>query len=116
MLNPVKQAFDYDKDGAYVKSWLPEVRRLERLENVFQAWTTPLEDQKRLEIAGLSMATKPVKRIEFDVERNPKASRRPYVRRRGSDKGVNGVRGQGEQSQLRHAHRRPAHPGAAAAQ
>ena len=31
--NPVKQAFDYDKNGTYVNMWVPEVRKLEKLEN-----------------------------------------------------------------------------------
>ncbi|OAQ86350.1 cryptochrome DASH [Purpureocillium lilacinum] len=39
IFNPVKQAFDYDKDGTYVRTWVPELKDLEKPENVFQAWT-----------------------------------------------------------------------------
>ncbi|KAI0885982.1 cryptochrome [Annulohypoxylon maeteangense] len=90
IFNPVKQAFDYDKDGEYVRCWLPEVQKLEKLENVFQAWTTPKEDWDRLGLTGLAMAENPIKKIEFSVEGKPKASRRPFVRRRGPGRGGSG--------------------------
>src|SRR3546814_17165584 len=35
--NPVKQAFDYDEDGEYVRSWVPELKNLRRLEYVFKS-------------------------------------------------------------------------------
>ncbi|KAI0119087.1 cryptochrome [Daldinia grandis] len=87
IFNPVKQAFDYDKDGEYVRCWVPEVRKLEKLENVFQAWTTPKEDWDRLGLKGLAMAEDPVKKIDFSVEGKPKSSKRPFVRRRGRGRG-----------------------------
>ncbi|KAI1079584.1 cryptochrome [Whalleya microplaca] len=87
IFNPVKQAFDYDKDGEYVRCWVPEVRKLEKLENVFQAWTTPKEDWDRLGLTGLALAEDPVKKIEFSVDGKPKSSRRPFVRRRGQGRG-----------------------------
>lgn len=85
IFNPVKQAFDYDKDGAYVKTWVPEVQPLDKLENVFQVATTSPED---LEKAGNGLAenvmvTDPVKRIEFLVDGKPKTNKRPYHRARG---------------------------------
>ncbi|KAI0201773.1 cryptochrome [Astrocystis sublimbata] len=83
IFNPVKQAFDYDKDGDYVRCWVPELRKIEKLENLFQPWTTPKEDWERFELAGLSMAEDPVKKIEFSVEGKPKSARRPFARRRG---------------------------------
>ncbi|XXH05867.1 hypothetical protein Hte_012308 [Hypoxylon texense] len=90
IFNPVKQAFDYDKEGEYVRCWVPEVRKLEKLENVFQAWTTPKEDWDRLGLAGLTMAEDPIKKIDFSVEGKPKSSRRPFVRRRGQGRGGSG--------------------------
>ncbi|KAI1779390.1 cryptochrome [Hypoxylon cercidicola] len=90
IFNPVKQAFDYDKDGEYVRCWVPEVRKLEKLEHVFQAWTTPQEDWDRLGLSGLAMAEDPVKKIDFSVEGKPKSSRRPFVRRRGQGRGGSG--------------------------
>ncbi|KAI1800877.1 cryptochrome [Daldinia bambusicola] len=94
IFNPVKQAFDYDKDGEYVRSWVPEVRKLEKLEHVFQAWTTPKEDWDRLGLKGLSMAEDPIKKIEFSVEGKPKSSKRPFIRRRGRGRGGNNHAGQ----------------------
>ncbi|KAI1374914.1 cryptochrome [Hypoxylon crocopeplum] len=95
IFNPVKQAFDYDKDGEYVRCWVPEVREIEKLEHVFQAWTTPKEDWDRLGLTGLAMAEDPIKKIDFSVEGKPKTSRRPFVRRRGHGRG-----GSGRASQL----------------
>ncbi|KAH6697533.1 DASH family cryptochrome, partial [Plectosphaerella plurivora] len=88
IFNPVKQAFDYDKDGEYVRAWVPEVRPLEKLENVFQAWTASKADLDRHQLTNNVMVTHPIKKIEFSVEGKPKASRRPYMRRRG--RGGNG--------------------------
>jgi deoxyribodipyrimidine photo-lyase len=87
IFNPVKQAFDYDKDGEYVRCWLPEVQKVEKLENLFQPWTTPTEDWERFGLTGLIMAEDPVKKINFSVEGKPKTSRRPFVRRRGQSRG-----------------------------
>ncbi|KAJ4298780.1 hypothetical protein N0V88_003813 [Collariella sp. IMI 366227] len=50
LLNPVKQGFTYDTDGRYVRSWVPELSKLQKLENVFQAWTASEED---IRVAGL---------------------------------------------------------------
>ncbi|TGJ88101.1 hypothetical protein E0Z10_g704 [Xylaria hypoxylon] len=87
IFNPVKQAFDYDKDGEYVRCWLPEIRKVEKLENLFQPWTTPKEDWERFGLTGLAMAEDPVKKINFSVEGKPKSSRRPFIRRRGQGRG-----------------------------
>lgn len=85
IFNPVKQAFEYDKEGDYVKTWVPEVKLLEKQENVFQVSTTSEED---LEMAGLKdniMVTDPVKRIEYFVDGKPKHShKRPFHRARGT--------------------------------
>lgn len=87
IFNPVKQAFDYDKNGDYVRCWLPELEKIERLENLFQPWTTPKEDWERFGLTGLPMAEDPVKKIDFTIERKPKSSRRPFARRRGQGRG-----------------------------
>lgn len=83
IFNPVKQAFDYDKQGQYVRMWVPEVAKLEKLENVFQAWTASEEDLKEVALLNNVMVTDPIKRIPFSVEGKPKNSKRPYTRRRG---------------------------------
>ncbi|GAP92107.2 putative cryptochrome dash [Rosellinia necatrix] len=87
IFNPVKQAFDYDKDGAYVRCWLPELAKVEKLENLFQPWTTPREDWERFGLVGLPSVEDPVKKINFSVEGKPKSSRRPFARRRGRGRG-----------------------------
>ncbi|KAI0423887.1 cryptochrome [Xylaria sp. FL1042] len=87
IFNPVKQAFDYDKDGQYVRCWVPEIRKIEKLENLFQPWTTPKEDWEQFGLVGLPMAEDPVKRIKFSIEGKPKTSRRPFARRRGQGRG-----------------------------
>ncbi|KAH6646896.1 DASH family cryptochrome [Truncatella angustata] len=83
IFNPVKQAFDYDKEGEYVKMWVPELRKVEKLENVFQACTTSKEDRERFGLTGLEMVEDPVKKIEFSVDGKPnKHAKRPFDRRR----------------------------------
>lgn len=84
IFNPVKQAFDYDKEGAYVKTWVPEVKTLEKLENAFQVSSTSPEDLEKAGLADNVMATNPVKRIEFLVDGKPKTNKRPFHRARGT--------------------------------
>lgn len=93
IFNPVKQAFDYDKQGDYVRTWIPEVRGFENIENVFQAWTASPEELERLDLANNIMVTDPLKKIDFAVDRKPKSQRRPFVRGRGSASGRGGRRG-----------------------
>jgi deoxyribodipyrimidine photo-lyase len=83
IFNPVKQAFDYDKEGKYVKAWVPELRSIEKLENVFQVSTTPKEDWDQFGLTGLLMAEHPIHKIEFNVDGKPnKHTKRPFDRRR----------------------------------
>ncbi|TWU74621.1 hypothetical protein ED733_002002 [Metarhizium rileyi] len=85
--NPIKQAFDYDIEGTFVRMWMAELQGLDKLENVFQVCTT---EAAELESCGLSeniMVTDPVKKIEFYVDRKPRATRRVYNKRRGHPRG-----------------------------
>lgn len=91
IFNPVKQAFDYDKEGTYVKTWVPEVKSLEKLENIFQVSTTSASDLEKSGLTDNVMVTDPVKRIEFFVDGRPSAYRRPFRRQRGARKGSNGA-------------------------
>ncbi|KFA49716.1 hypothetical protein S40293_01444 [Stachybotrys chartarum IBT 40293] len=93
VFNPVKQAFDYDTDGTYVRGWVPELRKLEKLENVFQVCTTPDDELVSLGLVNNIMAADPVKRIPFTVDPKPRTNRRPYQRRRGGN--ARGGRGGG---------------------
>ncbi|KAF5003695.1 hypothetical protein FDECE_9780 [Fusarium decemcellulare] len=94
IFNPVKQAFDYDNNGAYVRTWVPEVKYIEKLENAFQVWTTDEEELLRYGIADDIMVTQPIKKIDFQVDRKPRGPRRPYRWRRGAG-GRGGRRGGG---------------------
>ncbi|KAK4218986.1 putative cryptochrome DASH, mitochondrial [Rhypophila decipiens] len=86
IFNPIKQAFDYDKEGKYVRSWVPEVSKVEKLENVFQACTLSEDDAKAAGLEGNIMITDPVKRIEFSVEGKPaRPNSRAFYRRRHRD-------------------------------
>ncbi|KAL2133353.1 hypothetical protein VTI74DRAFT_2482 [Chaetomium olivicolor] len=92
LLNPVKQGFTYDPDGRYVRSWVPELRKLQKLENVFQAWTASEEDIREAGLEGNVMVTDPVKKISFSLG-PPKPKRRDTFRsgaRRGSGSGRGG--------------------------
>ncbi|KAK2064761.1 DASH family cryptochrome [Colletotrichum caudatum] len=97
IFNPVKQAFDYDKSGEYVKAWVVETREIQKLENVFQLWTTPQEELDRLSLSKSVLVTDPIKKIDFSVEGKPKTGRRQYNnRRRGrGNSGQNGSTGGG---------------------
>lgn len=90
IFNPVKQAFDYDKEGAYVKTWVPEVQSLEKLENIFQVSTTSSEDLAEAGLTDHIMVTDPVKRIEFLVDGKPRTNKRPFYRARGFGKPKHG--------------------------
>jgi deoxyribodipyrimidine photo-lyase len=90
IFNPVKQALEYDKDGQYIKSWVPELRGLGKLENVFQAWTASAEDVEAAGLGGNIMATDPVKRIAFTIEDRPRTRKRSGHARRGRRGGRGG--------------------------
>ncbi|GJC97236.1 DASH family cryptochrome [Colletotrichum higginsianum] len=83
IFNPVKQAFDYDKSGEYVKAWVVETREIEKLENVFQLWTTPQEELERLGLSDSILVTDPIKKIEFSVEGKPKTGLQQSEEREG---------------------------------
>jgi deoxyribodipyrimidine photo-lyase len=94
IFNPVKQAFDYDKDGMYVRTWVPEVSGLEKLENVFQPWTASITDLEACGLLGNIAVTNPIKRIEFMVDKKPRQPRKSSAKKRGQGRG-GGRRGGG---------------------
>ncbi|CAG8951172.1 hypothetical protein HYFRA_00007918 [Hymenoscyphus fraxineus] len=68
IFNPVKQAFDYDPNATYVKTWVPELRGLTDPGEIFQPWTIRDEKKKaELGLTGLPSVEKPLKKIEFTV-------------------------------------------------
>jgi deoxyribodipyrimidine photo-lyase len=67
--NPVKQAFDYDPTGDYVKAWVPELRALTEPSEIFQAWTMSDAKKSELGLKGKDWIEKPLLKIEFTVGR-----------------------------------------------
>jgi len=87
IFNPVKQAFDYDPKGEYVKSWVPELRVLNEPSEIFQAWTIKDDRKEELGLSDLEWVDKPLMRIDFQIGRRGRNLGRP---RGGSDRGGRG--------------------------
>lgn len=100
MFNPVKQSFDYDTNGDYVRTWVPELRKVniassgneseanpEALQGVFQAWKIPAEEKKRIGLEGVEWVEKPLIRIDFSVNRRGGSSRRGGRSNGGGNRG-----------------------------
>ncbi|KAG5956777.1 hypothetical protein E4U57_002294 [Claviceps arundinis] len=85
--NPVKQAFDYDKNGTFVRSWIPELKDIHRLDNLFQVWTTDKNDLIKCGLSQNAMATDPLIKIEFHADRKPRAGQRGHGRQHGQHRG-----------------------------
>ncbi|KAK4659998.1 Mitochondrial cryptochrome [Podospora pseudocomata] len=81
IFNPVKQGFEYDPSGSYVRTWIPEVSGLEKLENAFQPWTASKEELEKTGLSGNDMVANPVKRIQFVVEGKPRTNKNGGFRR-----------------------------------
>lgn len=109
VFNPVKQAVDYDTNGEYVRTWVPELRdvgrgeggqqqsggdSMESLMGVFQAWRVPPEEKKRLGLEGIEFVESPLIRIDFSVNRRGGGRPRGRGRGRGGRGGDRGRRGQ----------------------
>jgi deoxyribodipyrimidine photo-lyase len=69
VFNPIKQAFDYDADGEYIKAWVPELRGLDDPQKVFQAWKMSDAEKKGSGLVGKDIVEKPLKKIDFHVGR-----------------------------------------------
>ncbi|KAI6373116.1 hypothetical protein MCOR25_003515 [Pyricularia grisea] len=84
IFNPVKQAFDYDKEGAYVKMWVPELAPFgNKLELVFQACKATPQERDEAGLSDNIMVTDPVKRIAFNPNGKP-PSKRPWKKKESS--------------------------------
>lgn len=70
IFNPVKQAFDYDPEGAYVKAWVEELR-VEGLDpkEIFQPWTVGADRRRGYGLSDLVFVEQPLVRIDFHVGR-----------------------------------------------
>lgn len=84
VFNPVKQAFDYDGNGEYIKAWVPELRQLkitktvapgkeeidqQRLMLLYQAWRLSDWEKNNLGLKGCEWVEQPLTRIQFSVGR-----------------------------------------------
>ena len=68
--NPVKQGFDYDPSGEYVKMWVEELKGVDDPQILFQPWKMPEDMKKNLGLSGDEWVEEPLKRIEYHVGRN----------------------------------------------
>ncbi len=93
VFNPVKQAFDYDARGEYIKNWVLELRQLEDPQEIFQAWKVPESQRKAVGLDGLEWVEAPLKRIEFHVSRNGGRGGRGGRNGRGGGGGGGGGKG-----------------------
>jgi deoxyribodipyrimidine photo-lyase len=98
IFNPVKQALDYDPEGEYIKTWVPELRTLEispemedrdtALMGIYQPWTLPGKKIQAAGLTGSELAEQPLLKINFDLKPKGKAgSRGRGGRGRGSGRG-----------------------------
>jgi len=88
IFNPVKQAVDYDSNGDYIRTWVPELRDVgrevsgtpqeqqEALMGVYQAWRIPVEEKKKLGLEGVDWVENPLIRIDFSINRRGPGPRR----------------------------------------
>ncbi|CZR51632.1 related to cryptochrome DASH [Phialocephala subalpina] len=92
IFNPVKQAFDYDPQGEYVKAWVPETRGLTEPSEIFQPWTVGEDRREELGLKGLPGVEKPLLKIDFTVNRRGRHPGRPRGDRgtSGHDRGGRG--------------------------
>ena len=88
--NPVKQAYDYDKEGEYIKTWVQELRGVQRPEAVFQTWKMSDEEKEKQGLAGAEMAERPLKRIEYKPGGGGRGGFNGRGRGKGKGKGKRG--------------------------
>ena len=67
VFNPIKQGCDYDPEGEYCKAWVKELHGLEDPQEIFQPWKVSKERRAELELDGLEMVERPLKKIDFKV-------------------------------------------------
>ncbi|KAL6871321.1 hypothetical protein J3F83DRAFT_760679 [Trichoderma novae-zelandiae] len=60
-LSPAHAALEFDPDGSFVRKWMPELRRLTALPNLFQVATTSPELLQLLGLSRSVMVTAPVR-------------------------------------------------------
>ncbi|KAL9613539.1 MAG: hypothetical protein Q9167_001924 [Letrouitia subvulpina] len=95
VFNPVKQAYDYDPKGEYVKNWVEELRPLDDPQIIFQPWKMSDDQKEDLGLRGRDWVEKPMKRIDFHVGKNSNGKGGGFSGRgRGNKSRGHGRRGQ----------------------
>jgi deoxyribodipyrimidine photo-lyase len=92
IFNPVKQAFEYDPKGEYVKAWVPELRGLMEPSEIFQAWTVPDARKEELGLKGKNWVDSPLLKIDFALGRREQYLGRGGKRGGGDNRGRRGDR------------------------
>ncbi|KAL9106644.1 MAG: hypothetical protein Q9227_008364 [Pyrenula ochraceoflavens] len=95
VFNPVKQSHDYDREGEYIKAWVPELRDVSDVQGVWQGWMISEGERANLGIKGLEWVERPLKRINFSVDRKGGGGggRGGKNNERGRGRGGGGYRG-----------------------
>ncbi|KAH8882106.1 hypothetical protein GQ53DRAFT_886177 [Thozetella sp. PMI_491] len=83
----VHQSFKYDQDGCYVRSWVPELNGLQKLENLFQPWTASKELLECLNLHKNPMCVDPLRKISYSVNLKPPSQRALNWREKLSKRG-----------------------------
>lgn len=111
VFNPIKQAFDYDPKGEYIKAWVPELRGMhltrpmsngkeemdhQRLMNLYQAWRLSDRDKTSLGLKGVEWVERPLKKIQFTVGRGHASQSENKTRRGGGGRPAWRGRGKGQ--------------------
>ncbi|KAI9838952.1 MAG: hypothetical protein M1819_004160 [Sarea resinae] len=101
VFNPVKQAFDYDPQGAYIKNWVFESRKLEDPQCIFQPWKVPADQRAEMGLNDFESVERPLKRIEYHVGGKKGGNGKGWRRdtRKGSERGGRGGHHLGKQKQ-----------------
>jgi deoxyribodipyrimidine photo-lyase len=105
IFNPVKQAFDYDSNGIYIKKWIPELRGLEVLDaqgnevkqmllKLYQPCNLEAEERKTMGLTGADFVEDPLMKIEFSLE-NPRRNNKQRGRGQGRGRFNSGGRWRG---------------------
>ena len=96
--NPIKQSFDYDKEGMYIKTWVEELRDLKVVDRVFQAWKVGDDEKAKLGLEELEWVKKPLKRIDYG---GGEVQRKGGRDQKGNWNGV-GEKGKGHKGEKKH--------------
>ncbi|CAD6503644.1 BgTH12-03303 [Blumeria graminis f. sp. triticale] len=84
VFNPVKQAFDYDPIGEYIKTWCPELRAPGlRPSEIYQAWTIDESRREGLGLKGLVQVEKPLRMIQYTNHGRGRGQRPKQYQRTG---------------------------------